>query len=166
VSLLLQALAAGVFLLLLFALFRFAMGLRWAKLSREGARAEAERGGRRVVAELPLPSGEVALLVEDEGGFSWGAGVRIEKASLVGVRMRLNGGVLAEHVREGVRLPPPEAPEEYEGRERWDVAAFSGDGSVAVIPCGRLREGVSREVAAAVFAAVKRTLVDRWETRR
>jgi hypothetical protein len=157
-AMLVQVLAGAILLFLLFSLFRFAMGLRWAKVSRETARAEVEGEGRRVVAELPLTTGEVVLLTEDERGFSWGAGSRVDKSGLVGVRMRLNGGVLAEHAREGVRLPPPEPSEEYEGRERWDVAVFAADGSVTSIPCGVLREGVSREVAATVFAAVKRAV--------
>jgi hypothetical protein len=63
--------------------------------------------------------------------------------------------VLAEHALEGLRLPPPAPPEEYEGRERWDVALYGRDGLLESIPCGALREGVSREVAATVFAAVK-----------
>jgi hypothetical protein len=151
---LVQVLAAAVFFLVLFSLFRFAMGLRWAKLSREAGRASLEESGQKVVAELPLPSGEVVFLVEDEEAFAWGT-TRVAKASLIGARLRMNGGVLAEHAREGKRLPPPEPPEEYEGGERWDVALYGMDGWVASIPCGVLREGVSREVAATVFEAVR-----------
>jgi hypothetical protein len=150
-----QILAFAVFLFVLFSLFRFAMGLRWAKVSRESERASAEGEGRRVVAELPLASGEVTFLAEDPLAFSWGE-IRVAKADVAGVRMRLNGGVLAEHARDGVRLPSPSPPEEYEGRERWDVALYGTEGLLASIPCGVLREGVSREVAATVFAAVKR----------
>jgi len=152
-----QILALGIFLFLLFSLFRFAMGLRWAKVVREGDRAAVEKAGRRVVAELPLSSGEVAFLTEEPLAFSW-AERRVAKAELAGVRMRLNGGVLAEHALDGVRLPPPTPPEEYEGRERWDVALYGRDGLLDAIPCGALREGVSREVAATVFAAVKKAI--------
>jgi hypothetical protein len=67
--------------------------------------------------------------------------------------MRLNGGARESH--DGVRLPSPE-PLESEGRERWDVALFGAEGFLAAIPCGNLREGVSREVATIVFEAVKR----------
>lgn len=154
---LLQILAFAVFFYCLFSLFRFAMGLRAAKLAREDERASAEDEGRLVVAELPLPSGEVAVLAEDALSFSWGE-TRVAKADVAGVRMRLNGGVLAEHAREGVRLPPPSPPEEYEGRERWDVALYGAEGLLASIPCGILREGVSREVASTVFAAVKKAV--------
>jgi hypothetical protein len=68
--------------------------------------------------------------------------------------------VLAEETREGVRLPPPSLPEEYEGRETWDVALYGRDGLLASIPCGVLREGVSREVASTVFAAVVKAIRD------
>jgi hypothetical protein len=163
VSIVVQVLAAAAFLLIAFSIFRFAMGLRWAKVSREAARKEAEHEGRKVVAELPLPSGDVAFLVEDATAFAWGER-RVEKAGIVGLRMRLNGGVLAEWVREGVRLRAPEPTEEYEGRERWDVAVFAADGSHEIIPCGVLREGVSREVAATVFEALRRTLTGLGET--
>ena len=154
-----QIVAAVAFLLFAFSLFRLSMGLRWAKVSREAARNEVLDRGGRLLAELPLPSGEVAFLVEDATGFAWGE-ERCEKARVEGVRMRLNGGVLAEFVKEGVRLPSPEPPEEYEGRERWDVALFGTEGLLAAIPCGILREGVSREVAAIVFEAVKRGLAE------
>jgi hypothetical protein len=154
---LIQIVAAALFLFVLFTLFRFAMGLRWAKLSREAGRASAAEAGRRVVAELPLPSGEVVFLVEDAEAFAWGT-TRVMKAAVAGARMRLNGAVLAEHARERARLPPPEPPGEYEGGERWDVALYGEDGYLASIPCGVLREGVSREVAAAVFEAVRRAI--------
>lgn len=163
-SVLVQVLAAAAFLLIAFSLFRFALGLRWAKVSREAARAEVEHTGGKIVAELPLPSGEVAFLTEDATGFAWGDR-RVEKARIAGVRMRLNGGVLAELAQDGVRLPPPEPPEEYEGRERWDVAVFAADGRLEAIPCGVLREGVSREVAATVFEAVKRSMAAPPEAR-
>ena len=48
----------------------------------------------------------------------------------------LNGGVLAEHALEGLRLPLPAPPEEYEARERWDVALYGRDGLLESIPCG------------------------------
>lgn len=157
---LVRILAFAVFLYFLFSLFRYAMGLRAAKLAREDERAAAEAGGLWVVAELPLPSGEVAFLAEDKHFFSWGD-TRVAKADVAGLRMRLNGGVLAEHAREGVRLPPPSPPEEYEGGERWDVALYGTHDLLASIPCGILREGVSREVASTVFAAVKRAVAAR-----
>ena len=152
-----QVLAFAIFLYCLFALFRFAMGLRAAKVAREHERLSAEGAGRHVVAELPLSSGEVTFLAEDALLFSWG-----EYKGGQGRRRRRSHapqrGVLAEHARDGVRLPPPSPPEEYEGRERWDVALYGTEGLLASIPCGTLREGVSREVASTVFAAVKKAV--------
>ncbi|HVQ29021.1 MAG TPA: hypothetical protein VMV21_05545 [Vicinamibacteria bacterium] len=158
-SVLVQVVAAAAFVMFAFSLFRFSMGLRWAKVSREAARKEVLGTGQRLLAELPLPTGEVAFLLEDATAFAWGQ-ERCLKALVHGVRMRLNGGVLAEFVKDGVRLPSPEPPEEYEGRERWDVALFGADGFLAAIPCGNLREGVSREVATIVFEAVKRGVAE------
>ena len=40
-------------------------------------------------------------------------------------------------------------------RERWDVLIYCGDRTEAV-PCGSLREGVSRDIASRVFEAVRR----------
>jgi hypothetical protein len=154
---LVQILAGIVFIAFLFSLLRFALGLRYAKVAREEARREQEDAGRRVVAELPQPAGAVLLFVEDPLGFSWGQ-TRVGKDVVSGVRMRLNGGVLAEFVRPGTFLPAPVPPEEYDGRERWDVLLFRDDGSSLSVPCGTVREGISREVAATVFEAVKRTV--------
>jgi hypothetical protein len=131
------------------------MGLRWAKVSREATRKAEEGAGRRVLAELPRAQGDVVLFVEDALGFGWGD-VRVGKDVIAGARMRLNGGVLAEFARPGTFLPPPVPPEDYDGRERWDVLVFRDDGSSLSVPCGTLREGVSREVASTVFEAVRR----------
>jgi hypothetical protein len=59
--------------------------------------------------------------------------------------------------RPGAALPDPGTPEEYEGRERWDVRLYSSQG-LADVPCGTLREGVSRDAARAVFDSVRRSL--------
>jgi hypothetical protein len=48
----------------------------------------------------------------------------------------------------------PAPPEQYEGRERWEVALFLDRGEER-IACGSLREGVSRDVAGRVFEAVR-----------
>ena len=70
--------------------------------------------------------------------------------------MLVNGAVLRE-----CALPPPAPPAEYEGRERWEVALFLEGGAEARIPCGTLREGVSREIAARAFEAVQSACVFR-----
>jgi hypothetical protein len=147
-------LAAGIALVLfLWSLFRFAIGLRVAKLSREEERTGEERRGRRVVAEIPLDD-RLVFFTEDAAGFYWGEN-EARKSALAGARMILNGGVLGAFARPGLALPDPPPPEEYEGRERWDVVLYLVDGSTRIVPCGQLREGVSREIAAAVFRAVR-----------
>ena len=140
--------------LLLWTIFRFSMGLRWAKVSREDARAAEQARGRRVVAEIPLSHDEIVFFVEDEDGFYWG-GRQVRKRDVRGARLLLNGGVMVGVSRDGERLPEPSASEEYEGRERWEVVLFMDAGRTERIACGTLREGVSREIAGRVFEAVR-----------
>jgi len=149
-----EALAAALLAVVLFRLFRLAMGLRYAKVQREESRAAEEARGRRVLAEIPLTDVEVVFLVDDGDVLEWGnSGVR--KDALVGTRLKVNGAVLREFPVGGAGLPPPTPPEEYEGKERWEVEVFARDGTKTSIPCGTLREGISREIAGKVFEAVK-----------
>jgi hypothetical protein len=152
-----QIAAAAVLLLVLWTLLRFALGLRYAKVSREQARRTEEDLGRRVVAEIPLADDRLVLFLEDDRAFYWG-GLEARKPDLVGARLVLNGGVMGTAVRAGRTLPEPAAPEEFEGRERWDVVLYQEDGRAVVVPCGTLREGVSREIAARVFERVRAAL--------
>ena len=145
-----KILALFVLLLVLWVLFRFAMGLRAAKLVREATRRAAELSGRRVVAELPVAE-SVLFFVDEPDAFAWGV-ERLPKNEVRGARLLLNGAVMASF---GDGLPPPPAPGEFEGRERWEVVVYRQDGQAVVVPCGTLREGVSREVANRVFAAVR-----------
>jgi hypothetical protein len=147
--------ALALLVMVLWQVFRLAMGLRFAKVSREEARASEEASGRRVVAELPLSDAEVVFLVEDEDAFSWG-GAQVAKAGVRGARLMVNGAVLQEFSMPGQVLPAPEPAEEYEGRERWEVKVYDGAASTTSIPCGTLREGISREIAGRVFEAVRR----------
>ena len=149
-----QALAFVVFLAVVFQVFRFAMGLREAKRARERERTAEEARGRRVVAEIPQGEGAIVLFTEDERDFAW-EGAFFAKKDVAGARLLLNGGILREFARGPGVLPPPVPPEEFEGRERWEVLVFLGSGEVARIACGTLREGVSREVAGRVYSAVE-----------
>lgn len=149
----LELLAGTLLVGTLFVAFRFAMGLRWARLMREQALSEELKRGRRLIAEVPTPSGEIELFLEDESRFYW-AGAELGKAGLVGARLLLNGAVMGECRRSGAELPAAEPPEEYEGRERWEVATYTDQGSLT-IQCGSLREGVSREAARDVFQALE-----------
>jgi len=146
---------AAVILLIaaIWVLFRFAMALRWSKVVREGSRSAEESRGRKVVAEIPLPEG-LLFFLEDDAGFYWGAS-QARKREVVGARMLLNGGIIGSFSRAGAALPDPPPAEEYEGRERWDVLIYC-QGRTESVPCGSLREGVSREIAARVFEAVRR----------
>jgi hypothetical protein len=147
--------AAATFLAaFLWALLRFALDLRWAKLSREAARREEEGRGRRVLAELPLPSGEMALLLEDDRAFRWGA-ASAAKEAILGARLLMNGGILAECARPPFAPPAPVPQGDFDGRERWEVVLYLVGGGVTTIPCGTLREGVSREIAGRAFEAVR-----------
>ena len=153
---LLQWFAAAVLLAVLFWLFRFAMGLRWAKLVREQERRALLAQGRSLVAEVPGPNGELVLLVEDALGFRFGE-TRLPKAELLGVRLLVNGRVVDTRQRPGAALPPSALPER-EGRERWDVLVSLQGGDERLIACGSLIEGVSRDAAQAVFGALARAL--------
>jgi hypothetical protein len=152
---LIQLLALLALLAALWMLFRFAMGLRWSKVERELARAQAESSGRRVVTEIPLSADELAFFQEDAARFHWGAR-SVARAEIAGARLLLNGNVVGTASRPAAGLPPPPAPEEFEGRERWDVLLYLAGGGSARVPCGSLGEGVSREIAARVFEAVRR----------
>jgi hypothetical protein len=144
-------------LILLWSLFRLSMGLRWAKVSREGARKEEEARGRRIVAELPTADGTLGFFAEDHAGFYWPAGAA-GKSEVRGARLLLNGGILAAAARPGFSLPEPEAPEPFEGRERWEVALYLADGERRTVACGTVREGVSCEIATRVFESVREAL--------
>jgi hypothetical protein len=150
---LIRLLALALLLLVLWKLFRYAMGLRYEKLMREESRRALLAQGRRIVAELPLESG-LEFVLEDADAFHWG-GKSLRKREVAGARLLLNGASVAAAARGGGALPEAPAAEAYEGRERWEVVVYLDGARTHVIPCGTLREGVSREAAQQVFAAVK-----------
>lgn len=149
-----QIAAAAVLALTLFSIFRYAMAMRAAKVARLSWREAEESRGRRVVAEIPGAGDAVTLFLEDDGGFYWGA-EEVRKRQVSGGRLRLNRGILASWARPGRVLPEPESAEDFEGRETWDVVLYLEDGATRVVPCGTLREGVSREIATRVFHATR-----------
>jgi hypothetical protein len=149
---LIQAAAGVFFVLLLWRAFRFAMGLRAARIFREEERQAFLSRGQRVVAELPLASGDLPLFV-DAGEYFLFREQRLPKADILGARVLLNGAVMGSVSRPAARLPEAPPVEEYEGRERWDVLIYTSAGTVAV-PCGAVREGVSRDSARRVHEAV------------
>jgi hypothetical protein len=146
--------AALALAVVLFSIFRYAMALRAAKVARQSWRESEESRGRRVVAEIPGAGDDMTLFLEDDEGFYWGA-EQVRKPQLAGGRLRLNRGILASWARPGLSLPEPPSAEDFEGRETWDVVLYLEDGGTRVVPCGTLREGVSREIAARVFHATR-----------
>jgi hypothetical protein len=149
-----QVLAGLVFLAFVWMLFRFAMGLRYAKVARAEARGAREGQGVRVIAEIPSRQGDVQFFVEEADLFSWPGG-RIPKHAVAGARLLLRGGLVGSFERPGATLPPAGPVDDDESRERWDVVVYLADGSSITVPCGTLREGVSREVASRVFEALR-----------
>jgi len=149
-----RVLAGLLFLFLLGWLARLALALRFAKLDREEARLAEEAQGRRVVAELPRGHSGTQFLLEDGTSFRWGEAT-LSKEDIAGARLLLNGGVLQEFAGKGAVLPPLDPPRELEGGELWSVLVYRRSGGRAEIPCGALREGVSREIAGRAFAAMQ-----------
>lgn len=149
-------LAVLLFLLTLWVLFRFAMGLRYAKLMREDERAKEEGRGRRIVGELPVGDG-IELFLEDESRFYWGD-AEVPKGAILGVRLLLNGGIMGGVSRQKRPLPDPPPASLREGHERWDVILYLEDGTRQEIPCGTLREGISRGIAEGIFESVRRVV--------
>ena len=149
-----QAAAAVALAVVLFSIFRYAMALRAAKVARQSLREAEESRGRRVVAEIPGAGDDMTLFLADDERFYWGA-EEVRKRELAGARLRLNRGILATWTRPGVVLPEPPSAEDFEGRETWDVVLYLEDGATRAVPCGTLREGVSREIASRVFQATR-----------
>jgi hypothetical protein len=151
---LIKVIAGTVLLVLLFTVFRFAMGLRAAKMARLQARRDEEARGRRVVAEIPVSDAGMVLLLEDDEAFHWGT-ESVRKAEIVGARLLLNGAIVREFAARGLALPPLVPVEEFEGRERWEVGIYLRGSGAVTLPCGTLREGVSREIGALAFEAIR-----------
>ncbi len=148
-----RVLAAAALLVALWKLFRFAMALRFAKVLRDEERQASEASGRRLVAELPTHQGDLVLFHESASSFFYGER-EVEKQAIVAARLFLNGRIVDQTFRPGASAPDASWAEEYDGRERWDLRLDFRTGEPLTIPCGMLREGVSREAATRVFRAV------------
>jgi hypothetical protein len=154
-----QLAAGAAFLAGVWQMFRFAMGLRAERLAREEARHATEARGHRVIAELPTAA-ELLLFLDEGDAFSWN-GPPVRKADIAGARLLLNGAVVASAQAPGASLPELRDSEPYEGRERWDVRLYLANGTHTDVPCGTVREGVSREASRAVFEAVRAVFAPR-----
>jgi hypothetical protein len=151
--LLIRVLAVVLLVWGLWKLFRFAMALRFAKVLREEERQAHEATGRRLVAEVPTHAGDLVLFHESPSSFFYGER-EIEKHGIVAARLFLNGRIVEQSFRPGALAPDASWAEEYDGRERWDLRLDFTSGEPLAIPCGMLREGVSREAATRLFRAV------------
>jgi len=149
-----RVLAIVIFVAFIWTLLRFALGLRSSKLAHEEALSAHEQRGYRVVAEIPQGHGPLSLFLENDDEFNWGTR-SVQKPTIAGARILLNKAVIGAHARDRYALPPPPTFEEFEGSETWQVLIYLVDGGLLEVPCGSLREGVSRDIALSVFKAVR-----------
>jgi hypothetical protein len=143
--------------LLVFALLVGAT-LHFHRQRRERTRREARVSGRTIIAELP--QGPDLVYVTEDRERLYVGDQPIEKASIRGVRLMVNGG-LVSHAGE-TRTEPAAAAhatsdEEAFIRDRWDVLVDTSSGTVT-IACGAIRERISQDLARRIYDAVAETL--------
>jgi hypothetical protein len=153
-----DGIAALVALALLAVAASLATTLQAYRRRRRQARESELARGRTVLAELPTGD-DLVLVSEDAGHFYYGE-VAIDKASIVAVRVLINGSPIAACVSRrrvtGTPLQATSFEDRPEGiaRDRWDVAVETAAGTT-LVECGAIRERVSQELARAVFDAVR-----------
>jgi hypothetical protein len=154
--------AAIVALLLLAAAGSLATTLHVYRRRRQRARDDERARGRSIVAELPVGD-ELVLFTESADRFHYGDD-SIDKASIVAVRVLINGAPIASyvsrrHAAEGAVGPPTAFEDRPEGiaRDRWDVA-IECTARTVLVECGAIRERVSQELARAIYDRVKNEL--------
>jgi hypothetical protein len=139
--------------LLVFALLVGAT-LHFHRQRRERTRRAAREGGRTIIAELP--QGSDLVYVTDDRDCLYVGEQSIEKASIRGVRLLVNGRVVSEAGE--TRTDPAAtahatADEEAFIRDRWDVLVDT-DSRTVTIACGAIRERISQDLARRIFDAV------------
>lgn len=146
--------------LLLFALLVGAT-LHFHRQRRERTRRAAREGGRTIIAELPHGSDLVYVTEDPERLY---VGDRpIEKPSIRGVRLMVNGRVVSqagETRTEPAAAARATADEEAFIRDRWDVLVDTSSGTVT-IACGAIRERISQDLARRIYDAVSKEIGDR-----
>jgi hypothetical protein len=143
--------------LLVFALLVGAT-LHFHRQRRERTRREAREGGRTIIAELPQGT-DLVYVTEDRDRFHVGD-QPIEKASIRGVRLMVNGGLVSQ--AGDTRTDPAAAAratsdEEAFIRDRWDVLVDTSSGTIT-IACGAIRERISQDLARRIYDAVASTI--------
>ena len=149
-------------------LFLFALGLastlRFHRLGRERERRELQAAGRKVIVEVPTRDG-LTLFSAAEDHFHWGE-TAIAKDDIRLVRVLINGSPIATHAARRCPSKDHGSSGAFTDRpdgiahDRWDVLVRTEVGD-ALVECGSIREGVSRELARSVFDAIKADMEDR-----
>jgi hypothetical protein len=143
--------------LLVFALLVGAT-LHFHRQRRERTRRVAREGGRTIVAELP--QGSNLVYVTEDHDHLYVGDQSIEKASIRGVRLLVNGRVVSQ--AGATRTEPAAAPratadEEAFIRDRWDVLVDM-DSRTVTIACGAIRERISQDLARRIYDAVSKEI--------
>ncbi|HEX2343319.1 MAG TPA: hypothetical protein VHI98_22805 [Vicinamibacterales bacterium] len=139
--------------LLLFALLVGAT-LHFHRQRRERTRRAAREGERTIIAELPQGS-DLVYVTEDHDHLYVGD-QSIEKASIRGVRLLVNGRVVSqagETRTDPAAAPRATADEEAFIRDRWDVLVDT-DSRTVTIACGAIRERISQDLARRIYDSV------------
>jgi hypothetical protein len=141
--------------LLVFALLVGAT-LHFHRQRRERTSRAAREGGRTIIAELPQGS-DLVYVTEDRDRLYVGD-QPIEKASIRGVRLMVNGRVVShagETRTEPAAAARATADEEAFIRDRWDVLVDTASGTVT-IACGAIRERISQDLARRIYDSVSK----------
>jgi hypothetical protein len=139
--------------LLVFALLVGAT-LHFHRQRRERTRREARASGRAIIAELPQGA-DLVYVTEDRDCFYVGDRP-IEKASIRGVRLMVNGGLVSqagETRSEPAAAARATSDEEAFIRDRWDVLVDTASGTVT-IACGAIRERISQDLARRIYEVI------------
>jgi hypothetical protein len=160
---------------------KLAGALRHYRRQRERTRNSERALGRTIVAEIPAAQGDLLLFSEDDVRFYYGDHP-IDKDLIAAVRLLVNGEPVTVRISnrsdrraaagggdEASARNPASTGADGFARERWDVA-IDTLADPTIVACGSIREGVSQELARAVFAAVAREIdrrdIDRRENDR
>ncbi|MGH9312903.1 MAG: hypothetical protein ACRD1S_06865 [Vicinamibacterales bacterium] len=143
--------------LLVFALLVGAT-LHFHRQRRARSRRDARASGRAIIAELPQGA-ELVYVTEDHERLYVGDRP-IEKASIRGVRLLVNGGLVSHAGQTGTEpaaVARATSDEEAFIRDRWDVLVDTSSGTVT-IACGAIRERISQDLARRIYDAVEASL--------
>jgi hypothetical protein len=146
--------------LLVFAVL-VAATLHFHRQRRERTRRAAREGGRTIIAELPQGTDLVYVTEDDQRLY---VGDRpIEKASVRGVRLMVNGALVSQAGdtrTDAAAAARATSDEEAFIRDRWDVLVDTSSETIT-IACGAIRERISQDLARRIYDAVSKEVGDR-----